>query len=149
MSKGFAALLFLLNTDAWATGPLHGIPIHRDTSVERYADDLVGQDPAKRLFAVRVLRTRAREACRIASKRGEEIRNIEARQTLADFDTLVAPRCIRQLKVDSIRQPCAEILGMLETTAALPALKAAQVNAHNKREQRIIASAIKRIESTE
>ena len=146
MSRWAFAVLSLCAANAWAAGPLHGVPIPQDTSLERYASDLVGQDAHKRLFAARVLRTRVREAWRVAGKAGDDLRNTEALQTLSDFDTLIAPRCIRQLAVANTLRPCADILGMLETKDALPALRNAQNNVQQRRDRRVLKSAIERIE---
>ena len=146
MSKWAAAALFLWTANSWAVGPLHGLPIPQDTSLERYAGDLVGEDAHKRLFAARVLRTRVREAWRVAGRSAGDFRNTEALQTLSDFDTIIAPRCIRQLKVQNTLRPCAKILGMLETKQALPALQSAMQETKHRRSRHIIEVAIKRIE---
>ena len=50
------ALLSLLSWEIHAAGPLTGSPLSQDTSTERYADDLVGQDVSDRQYAARVLR---------------------------------------------------------------------------------------------
>ena len=63
-----------------------------EASTERYADDLVGQDMSDRQYAARVLRRRVRTAWRIAGRNGETLQTVEARQSLATFDALVAPR---------------------------------------------------------
>ena len=146
MNKWVTAALSLWAANSWAAGPLHGVPIPQDTSLERYASDLVGEDSHKRLFAARVLRTRVREAWRVAGRNTDDFRNTEALQTLSDFDTLIAPRCIRQLKVQNTLRPCAKILGMLETETALPALRSAMQETKVRRSQRVIGVAIKRIE---
>lgn len=145
MSRLALCVLAWAPLTANATGPLHGIPIQQDQSIERYANDLIGDDKSDRLFAARVLRNRVREAWRLAGRAGTDLRVIEARQTLSHFDTLVAPRCIRQLDVANTRRACASILGMLETEAALPALRKAANSTTNRAEARVIRTAIRRI----
>ena len=149
MSRVVLCALWLFPLNAAATGPLHGVPIQQDTSLERYANDLVGDDTSERLYAVRVLRRRVRGAWRIAGRNNMELRVIEARQTLSHFDTLVAPRCIRQLKVANTRKGCASILGMLETADALDELRAAQHTTNRKSDVRVIQRAIHRIEGVQ
>ena len=149
MNRWAVALLSLLSHPASAAGPLATSPIEQDLSTERYANDLVGSDVSDRLYAARVLRRRVRTAWRIAGRNGNGFSTIEARQTLAEFDVIVAPRCIRQLELKDVRIPCAHILGMLETVDALPALTTAAQTTVNDREKRIIALAIHRIEESQ
>ena len=149
MSKWGVLLLSLASWNAIAAGPLTTMPIDQDTSTERYASDLLGSDVSERLYAARVLRRRVRSAWRIAGRNGAGLHAIEARQTLAHFDVVVAPRCIRQLTMKGIRVPCAQILGMLETNDALPALKTAAKRTLSAREQRAVEVAIGRIKGSQ
>ncbi|MGB0640701.1 MAG: hypothetical protein ACPGTU_15285 [Myxococcota bacterium] len=143
----FAALFQTLT--AHARGPVHQLPFAPDTSLERYAHDLIGQNSADRLYAARVLHRRVREAWRTSVKDSSDIRVIEAKQTLADFDTLVAPKCIRQLKVSNTLRPCASILGMLETEAAVDALKWQLGQENSRRNRRVINRALGRIQASQ
>jgi len=140
----FAALCFV--STAHARGPIHHLPVPPDTSLERYVQDLIGQDPADRLFAARVLHTRVREAWRLSTRTSADIHVIEAKQTLVDFDTMVAPKCIRQLKVPNTLRPCAAILGMLETEAAVQPLLDQRAQERKRRNIRVIDRALLRIQ---
>ena len=130
-------------------GPLKDIPVEQDTSNARYAADLVGDDEPKRLYAARVLLRRVRTAWRLAVRDDADIRTIEARQTLSEFDELVAPRCIRQLTVRSTVKTCAKILGLLETQAALSTLEEQLNTAQKRRTQRALRRAIERVEGAQ
>ena len=143
------ALLSLLSRNVLAAGPLPTSPVRQDTTTERYADDLVGQDVSDRLYAARVLLRRVRTAWRVAGRKGDALQTIEARQTLANFDQLVAPRCIRQLAVRNVRIPCTQILGMLETKEAVPALQQVTLASLSSREHRIVLRTIRRIEGVQ
>ncbi len=93
-------------------------------SVEKYAQDLTSTNRAKRRFAARVLLRRVRTARRLAARGPEDdLTRAEAQQTLTDFDHLVAPRCTDHLSTVEISGPCADILRLLETKAAIPALE--------------------------
>ena len=131
---------------AHARGPINHLPVAPDTSLERYVHDLVGQDAADRLFAARVLHRRVREAWRLATRTSGEMNVIEAKQTLVDFDTMVAPKCIRQLKVANTVRPCAAILGMLETEAAVQPLLDQRDRERKRRNIRVIDRALLRIQ---
>jgi len=139
----------LTTTTAHAAGPLKGLPVKQDTSTLRYASDLVGTDAPKRLYAARVLRRRVRTAWRLAVRDGTDMHVLEARQTLSEFDSLIAPRCIRQLDVPATLRPCAQILGLLETRSALPFLKDQRERADGWITRRIIGKAIGRIEAAQ
>ena len=150
MSKWFVVLIALGTNHALANTDLtRAGHTQKDVSLERYAGDLVGQDPHDRLFAARVIRTRVREAWRWAGGATDQLRAIEARQMLSTFDVLVAPRCTRQLSVANLLRPCAQILGMLEFEAALPALLEARQSAHLQRDKRTLDAAINRIRSAQ
>jgi hypothetical protein len=140
-----AALLAV--TTAHARVPIHHMPIGTDTSLERYVHDLIGQDPSDRLFAARVLHRRVREAWRLSSRESADINVIEAKQTLSDFDTMVAPKCIRQLKVTNTMRPCASILGMLETQDAVQPLLEQRDQERSRRNIRAINRALERIQA--
>ncbi len=142
-------MVALASTQALAAGPFDKGHVQKDVSMERYAGDLVGQDPHDRIFAARTIRTRVREAWRWAGGATDHLRAIEARQTLSFFDVLVAPRCTRQLTVPNVMRPCAQILGMLETKDALPALEDAYQTAQQRRDKRAIQVAIERIQSAQ
>ena len=121
----------------------------QDTSTARYAADLVGSDAPKRAYAGRVLLRRARSAWRLAVSEHDGISTLEARQVLVEFDEVVAPRCIRQMGQDDTVRACATILGLLETKAALPALRRRLAQATSRCERRTILRAIERIEASQ
>ena len=145
MNRWAAMLLSVYSWDVIAAGPLPTSPIQQDISTERYANDLIGDDASDRLYAARVLHRRVRQAWRRAGKDDDGFHTIEARQTLAHFDLVVAPRCIRQMSVKNVRVPCARILGMLETADALPALQLAANRSLRAKEKRAIGLAVRRI----
>ena len=139
----------MATASAHAAGPLKGLPVKQDTSTLRYASDLVGTDAPNRLYAVRVLRRRVRTAWRLAVRDGTDMHILEARQTLSEFDSLVAPRCIRQLEVPATLKACAQILGMLETKAALLPLRAKRTQPNGWFTKRAIDTALRRIEAAQ
>lgn len=148
MTKLLVIAALFQSTAVHARGPVHHLPIPADTSLERYVQDLVGQDSADRLFAARVLHRRVREAWRNSAKDSSEIKVIEAKQTMADFDTLVAPKCIRQLSVANTLRPCASILGMLETEEAVTPLIEQRDQEESRRNRRVIDRALSRIQAS-
>ena len=132
---------------AEAAGPVQNIPVPQDTSNARYAADLVGEDGPKRVYAARVLLRRVRTAWRFAVREDTDILTLEARQTLSEFDALVAPRCIRQLTVPDTRRQCARILGLLETKGAIDPLKLEFESAKRRCDRKALLRAIERIEA--
>jgi HEAT repeat protein len=108
---------------AWAAGTIPDSPVKQDTSDHRYAHDLDSGDKDDRLFAARVLLRRVKEATRVGSRNSSDMRVVEARQRLEDFDRLIAPKCIRLLTTKNIARPCARMLGLLETEAAIEPLQ--------------------------
>ena len=92
--------------------------------VEKYAQDLTHANSARRRFAARVLRRRARTARRHAARTaGDDLMRAEAQQTLTDFDHLVAPSCTHHLDLPEITAPCADILRLLQTQSAMESLE--------------------------
>ena len=134
---------------ATAAGPIKGLPVDQDTSNARYATDLVGSDRPKKLYAARVLKRRVRTAWKVAARPGADLHTLEARQTLSEFDTLVAPRCIRQLADKATRKECAAILGFLETPEALDPLRTQLDDAPSWCERRALERALKRVEQAQ
>ena len=116
-------VLCSLDTSALASGPSRHSPLPQDTSNARYASDLVGSDASDRLYAARVLLRRVRTAWKLSTKDDDSIEVLEARQTLTEFDEIVAPRCLRMLSTSNTAKPCIQILGMLETEAALDPMR--------------------------
>ena len=123
MSKPLLAALLLWSNCALGVGTIPNSPVKQDTSSLRYANDLDSADANIRLYAARVLRNRVKEAWRIGNRESTDIRVMEARQTLSDFDHMVAPRCMRLLDTRNVAGPCARILGLLETKAAMTPLE--------------------------
>jgi hypothetical protein len=118
------ALLLLWCTAAVAVPTERSKGAVPDASVHQYLRDLAGEDRNRRTYAARVLLRRTRLARRMAGRsRGDRLEIDAARQTLMDFDAVVAPRCIEQLHVIGLTRPCVIMLELLETSAAVPALK--------------------------
>ena len=124
MTKFLLAALLVLSSMARAAGTIPRSPVAQDTSDQRYANDLDGGDRHKRLFAARVLLRRTAEAARIGNRTTADIRVMQARQRLDDFDRLVAPKCLRLLSTPNVARPCAKMLGLLETKEAIQPLQA-------------------------
>lgn len=119
---------------------------------ERTSADLVGElrheNAARRLYAARELRRQARAALRDADAPPGSIRADESIVALRLFDEKVAPTCAEIVDKDvDIALQCADILGMLETQAALPALRAAAARNTNPRLLRHLHRAVDRIEA--
>jgi len=147
--RALALFAGLSGSSAQAAGPLKGLPISQDTTTARYAADLVGNDGPKQTYAARVLRRRVRSAWRVAARNRDDLQTIEARQMLGEFDALVAPRCIRQLSNPGTLRPCAQILGMLETKAALEPLRMALAQSRPRCTRKAIERAIFRLEDAQ
>lgn len=147
--RALALFAGLSGLSARAAGPLKGLPVSQDTTNARYAADLVSGDGPKETYAARVLRRRVRSAWRAAARDREDFQAIEARQILGEFDALVAPRCIRQLSNPRTLRPCAQILGMLETEAALEPLQTALTEPLGRCTRKAIERAIGRVEAAQ
>jgi HEAT repeat protein len=96
----------------------------RPETPEALIADLRDGRPPDQLFAVRELRRLTRISIAETNHR-DPIRSMEARQFLIVFDDALAPTCTELLGSPRLTRSCADILGMLETGAALPALEAA------------------------
>jgi hypothetical protein len=141
-------VLCSLDTLALASGPnVHSL-LPQDTSNARYASDLVGTDASDRLYAARVLLRRIRTAWRMSTKDDDSIEVLEARQTLNEFDEIVAPRCLRMLSKSNTAKPCIQILGMLETEAALDPMRQ-QLGSAGWCQARLLRRAIGQIEGSQ
>ena len=138
--------LLFLSTSALASGPVRDLPVEQDTTLERYAHDLVGSDASDRLYAAREILRRVRRAHRLASRDGVEIEILEAKQHLTDFDRMVAPKCIRQLTVQNVRRICATILGLLETNEAITPLESALEAETRRGARRSMVKALERLQ---
>jgi len=88
-----------------------------------YVVDLESPDPHRRRLAIRTLRGRIHAELRRSARSGDPLVRDEATLVLDDADHGVAPRCIEDIDQPELTRPCADILAMLETTAALPALR--------------------------
>ena len=144
---GSFALLLL--THALAAGPSH-IGDAPPMKLEEYVSDLTADRRSDRLFAVRELRRRARHAERVSQSTPGTLRQLEARHELAFFAREVAPRCIEELNhYAELRAPCSEILGILESSASLPALQEARRLETRRWALRRIEYSITRIQASE
>jgi hypothetical protein len=99
------------------------IPRERPDTPEGLIADLQDGRSPDQLYAVRELRRLARISLSDVKHR-DPIRSMEARQFLVVFDDKLAPICIENLPDTKLTRPCADILGLLETESALPALNA-------------------------
>lgn len=107
---------------------------------------LGGDNGPDRLLAARDLRRMARRNLKLSNRRrGDELVINDAIVQLDELDAEAAPTCAALLTEGAVARPCADILGILETAAALPALRAALPTAsrHNRRH---LERAIARIE---
>jgi len=144
-----ASGLFLLPLSAHAVGNRPGLSRTQPTMAQ-YAQDLSGSSPAKRRYAARVLLRQVRTARRQAATGPEDdLTRDQARQTLTDSDRLVAPGCIRHLSVREITAPCADILRLLETQAALAPLEVQLGREGRRGVQRRLQRAITTLKSLE
>ena len=114
----------------------------------KYVQDLTHSTAARRSYAGRVLVRRVKSARRAAARGPEDdLTRAGALQVLTDFDQQVAPTCIRHLAVTEITGACAEILRVLETRAALPALQAQLQVETRRRVKKRLKKAIERLEA--
>ncbi len=141
-------LLCSLDTLALASGPNAHSLLPHDTSNARYASDLVASDASDRLYAARVLLRRVRNAWRLSTKDNDTIEVLEARQTHNEIDEIVAPRCLRMLSTSNTAKPCIQILGMLETQAALDPMRQ-QLGSAGWCQTRLLRRAIGQIEGAQ
>ncbi len=119
-------LLALGATPAQAGTEAYAPRLKLPDTMQGYAQDLVGEDAANRVLAARALRRRIKVELRGLRGPAGSVSRMEALADLADYDNVVAPACIEGLSVANTRRPCADILRMLETRDALPALAAAR-----------------------
>jgi hypothetical protein len=142
----------------WLVGAAWGLDqssvmVPRDPSANQEAPTpadlmrhLAGDDVPDRLLAARDLRRMARRSLKLSNReRGDELVINDALVQLAELDRLAAPTCTALLTAGGVARPCADLLGILETAAALPALHAALPTA-SRSNRRHIERAIKRIE---
>jgi len=111
-----------------------------------YLHKLTGDDRSDRLFAGRVLRRQVRGALRATRRdRPGRLAYDAGLAALDEFDRELAPACIATLDVRNVAGLCADILGLLETQAALEPLREARAGEERARTQRRIDRAITRI----
>lgn len=143
---GLLLAMALLPLPAGAVGNRLG-PAVRPPTLEKLAQDLTNQNPARRSYAGRVLLRQVKTARREAARGpDDDLTRGTAMQTLTDFDRLVAPVCTRHLSLVEITSPCAEILGYLQTRAALPSLRAQRTIETRSRVIKLLDKAIARLE---
>ena len=140
-------LVVLLESGGWARPPAAVMPSKPTTEAELLEDLLDGRE-SEQLFAARELRRQARVAVQQLYAR-DELTALEARQTLARFDETLAPVCMDVLVRPALTAACADILGTLETQAALPALQAALASAERRSARRHLEDAIQAIDQSE
>ncbi len=137
-------MLLLLSLTASAQSIREPVPRPRPETPEELIAGLGGSHAPDQLYAARELRRLTRMSLKEVASR-DAIRSLEARQFLAVFDNTLAPLCIELLPDPKLTRPCADILGLLETDAALPALRARQPET-TRGTQRSIERAIQTIE---
>ena len=108
--------------------------------------DFLDGRPSDQLFAVRELKRLIRVSLTQERSR-DPIQAIEARQSLVLFDEALAPACMERITDERLGSTCADILGLLETDAALPVLNEA-LQLAQKRNARRIRRAIRDIEES-
>lgn len=128
-------------------GPVGQAP-RADTSSEHYVSELSNARASQRLYAVRVLEARVRRAIQATEHHAPgDLEFDDATSELQLFDEALAPACVAVLGERNVAPACADILGLLETKAALPALEAAQKAPVSNRAARHIRRAIGLIEA--
>jgi hypothetical protein len=144
--------LLLLTLAAWVAllgvGPVAKKPGSEDLSDARYVSDLGHSNAARRLYAARVLRTRASHADRIRLRADPSSWAYdEALGTLESLDEAV-PACVARLADDPKVGPvCADILGYLEAEEAWTALEQAATARPGSRLARRARRALERIDA--
>ncbi len=119
---------------------------NRVRTLDNELSDLLSGSASRRRFAARNLLKGTRTALRTVESRNPEIQ-AEALLYLEDMDRQVAPECMENLDKPELLLPCAKLLGLLETQAALPVLQAALPMAEGGRTQRAITAAIESIQA--
>ncbi len=156
MGRRLAALLLagLLASPAARAQPGAQVVQTGPRTFDDYLGQLLEPDASDRLFAARELRRRVRRAVRLA-RRGDRasLAVADALASLDDFDRYLAPRCIEAVehteRFGNILVPCADILGLLGTREALPALRAAREAETRRRPRRHLDRAVQAIEAAD
>ncbi len=121
-------------------------PDSPDTSLDRYLADLNGTDRSDRLFAARELKSRLKKALRdVKPSRQASLAYAESQAILGDFQQMVVPACVQALDLANVAPVCADILGLMESREAIPALRASLKSSPPPRLYRHINRALKRI----
>lgn len=120
----------------------------QDRSIEDWARMLRGSDRADRRLAARELLRQVRAARRAAEHaRAGSVEELESRQSLAHLREALERPCTVSLEVADVARACAQMLGLLELSSALPALEAALAAEPPKRTAKAIVKAIEEIEA--
>lgn len=144
------ALLLLLDGPAWATNAQSALGEKKAKSVPELVADLDDEDAPERLYAARTLRRQVKHALRLSQGREGSESADDALVELQQFDDLLAPRCISAVgRADNITVHCADILGSLETAAALPALEQALLKEARPRPHRHLDEAVAAIRAAQ
>lgn len=128
-------LALLLLRAALAAPPTPIAPV-RSTDPAQLVAELTGDVAKERVFAARELRRQARRAVAELGSR-DELVSAEARLLLEELDGNAAPACTSALSDRQLSGLCADVLRALETTDALPALRAAQPTASGANARKI------------
>lgn len=115
-------MLLLLLRAALAAPPTPIAP-ELEMDPQQLVANLKGDVLKDRVYAARELRRQARLAVADLSS-SDDLRAAEARLRLEALDSDVAPACIAALPDPKVSGLCADVLRVLETTEALPALRA-------------------------
>lgn len=116
-------MIALLLLQAALAAPPTTITPERTHDTEALIADLLDGIPKEQTYAARELRRRSRLAVGDLDN-SNDIRRAEARLLLEKLDTQAAPACTTALAVRHVAGLCADVLRTLETTDALPALRA-------------------------
>ncbi|MEL6345943.1 MAG: hypothetical protein AAFV53_22720 [Myxococcota bacterium] len=118
----------------------------KNYDTERLLRDLVGERRSSQVYAARELRRQARMTVLLLHEPDQDT-VMEARLRLSDFDKQLAPACVSVLDQPHVTFLCADILGTLETTSALPALEATFQAADKRRNRKSLERNIDRLQT--
>ena len=136
-------ILLLLHSLLWANPNFS-----RDfpTGPKALSRAIKDDDKRFRRYAVRTLKSDIKRAI-VQSNSSDMVIQLEARQSLGDFEVYTIPACISQLKTNDVGPNCATILSMLEAVSAVDMLREAYTSPDIKfRHKKKIKKAINELE---
>lgn len=115
-----------LATQAWAVDGEEAPTAQPAKTTAEYLIDLSGEDHAKRLYAVRVLRGQLHDALRVVEHGNPNgIAYDDARAALVELNARVPDACMAAIRYPNSLGPCADMLAWLEVRDAVGPLKIA------------------------